>query len=54
MDRDESRFAEASRQMVETGNFVDIRFASTARYNKPAGIYWLQAASAELVGPQLA
>jgi 4-amino-4-deoxy-L-arabinose transferase-like glycosyltransferase len=52
-DRDESRFAEASRQMVETGNFIDIRFANTPRYNKPAGIYWLQAASAELWGPAL-
>ncbi|HEX4157946.1 MAG TPA: glycosyltransferase family 39 protein [Rhizomicrobium sp.] len=50
-DRDESRFAEASRQMVETGNYVDIRFANTPRYNKPAGIYWLQATSAELWGP---
>lgn len=50
LDRDESRFAEASRQMVETGNFVDIRFASGARYNKPVGIYWLQAAAAKVVG----
>jgi 4-amino-4-deoxy-L-arabinose transferase-like glycosyltransferase len=50
LDRDESRFAEASRQMVETGNYVDIRFANTPRYNKPAGIYWLQAASAQLWG----
>jgi 4-amino-4-deoxy-L-arabinose transferase-like glycosyltransferase len=51
LDRDESRFAEASRQMVETGNYIDIRFAQSARYKKPIGIYWLQAASAKLVGP---
>jgi 4-amino-4-deoxy-L-arabinose transferase-like glycosyltransferase len=51
LDRDESRFAEASRQMVETGNYVDIRFANAPRYNKPAGIYWLQAASAQFWGP---
>jgi 4-amino-4-deoxy-L-arabinose transferase-like glycosyltransferase len=51
LDRDESRFAEASRQMVETGNYVDIRFAEAPRYNKPVGIYWLQAASANLLGP---
>jgi len=50
-DRDESRFAEASRQMVETGNYIDIRFGNTPRYNKPAGIYWLQAVSAQLWGP---
>lgn len=53
LDRDESRFAEASRQMVETGNFVDIRFASGPRYNKPIGIYWLQSLSAAVVGPRL-
>ena len=35
LDRDESRFAEASRQMAETGNYIDIRFASGTRYNKP-------------------
>jgi 4-amino-4-deoxy-L-arabinose transferase-like glycosyltransferase len=52
-DRDESRFVEASRQMVETGNYVDIRFANTPRYNKPVGIYWLQAASAKMSGPAL-
>lgn len=51
LDRDESRFAEASHQMVETGNYVDIRFASGPRYNKPIGIYWLQSLSAALAGP---
>jgi len=53
LDRDESRFAEASRQMVETGDFIDIRFADAPRYNKPAGIYWLQAGAAALVGPAM-
>src|SRR5262249_22816171 len=32
MDRDESRFASASRQMLESGNFVDIRFGHEVRY----------------------
>ena len=45
LDRDESRFAQASKQMLETGNFVDIRFGHEPRYKKPVGIYWLQAAS---------
>ncbi|MGE3247635.1 MAG: ArnT family glycosyltransferase [Beijerinckiaceae bacterium] len=45
MDRDEPRFAQASKQMLETGDFVRIRFQTQARNNKPAGIYWLQAAS---------
>src|SRR5437868_4780424 len=50
LDRDESRFAEASKQMLESGNFVDIRFGKEARYKKPAGIYWLQAATTEIAG----
>jgi len=54
-DRDEARFAQASKQMLETGDFVDIRFQDTPRYKKPIGIYWLQAASATLAGgPQQA
>jgi 4-amino-4-deoxy-L-arabinose transferase-like glycosyltransferase len=48
MDRDEPRFAQASKQMVETGDYVDIRFQEEARHKKPAGIYWLQAASVKL------
>ncbi|WP_186417453.1 glycosyltransferase family 39 protein [Bosea sp. CS1GBMeth4] len=44
-DRDEPRFAQASKQMLETGDFVDIRFQDEARHKKPVGIYWLQAAS---------
>lgn len=42
MDRDEPRFAQASRQMLETGDYVDIRFQDEARHKKPVGIYWLQ------------
>src|SRR5437763_1591237 len=45
LDRDEARFAQASRQMLETGDFLHIRFQDEARNKKPAGIYWLQAAS---------
>ena len=43
-DRDESRFAQATKQMIESGDYVDIRFQETTRYKKPVGIYWLQAA----------
>jgi 4-amino-4-deoxy-L-arabinose transferase-like glycosyltransferase len=50
MDRDESRFAQASKQMVQTGDLVTIRFQDDIRAKKPAGIYWLQAASASLFG----
>ncbi|WP_369413596.1 ArnT family glycosyltransferase [Caldovatus aquaticus] len=44
-DRDESRFAQATRQMVETGDYVRIRFGEVERNKKPAGIHWAQAAS---------
>ena len=50
MDRDEARYAQASKQMLETGDFIDIRFQEAPRHVKPAGIYWVQAASASLFG----
>jgi 4-amino-4-deoxy-L-arabinose transferase-like glycosyltransferase len=48
MDRDEPRFAQATKQMLETGDFVAIRFQQEARNKKPVGIYWLQSASVAL------
>ena len=50
LDRDEPRYTQATKQMLETGDFVDIRFQDQARHKKPVGIYWLQAAAAELTG----
>jgi 4-amino-4-deoxy-L-arabinose transferase-like glycosyltransferase len=50
LDRDESRFAQASRQMLDSGNFIDIRFGQEARYKKPVGIYWAQAAATAVAG----
>ncbi|MBU6458064.1 MAG: glycosyltransferase family 39 protein [Bradyrhizobium sp.] len=47
IDRDEARFAQATKQMVESGDFVDIRFQDDVRYKKPVGIYWLQSAAIE-------
>jgi 4-amino-4-deoxy-L-arabinose transferase-like glycosyltransferase len=47
IDRDEARFAQATKQMVESGDFVDIRFQDEVRYKKPVGIYWMQAAAVE-------
>jgi 4-amino-4-deoxy-L-arabinose transferase-like glycosyltransferase len=44
-DRDEARFAQATKQMLETGDYVDIRFLNEVRYKKPVGVYWLQAAA---------
>ncbi|MGZ9073796.1 MAG: ArnT family glycosyltransferase, partial [Rhodoplanes sp.] len=45
VDRDEARFAQATKQMIESGDYVDIRFQEVSRYKKPVGIYWLQAAA---------
>jgi 4-amino-4-deoxy-L-arabinose transferase-like glycosyltransferase len=45
IDRDEARFAQATKQMIESGDYVDIRFQDEVRYKKPVGIYWLQAAA---------
>ncbi|MFN3521829.1 MAG: ArnT family glycosyltransferase [Phenylobacterium sp.] len=49
LDRDESRFAQATAQMLETGDFVVIRFQDEPRFKKPVGIHWLQAASVSLL-----
>lgn len=48
MDRDEPRFAQATKQMLETGDYIAIRFQNEARNKKPAGIYWLQAGAVKL------
>jgi len=45
LDRDEARFVQATKQMIESGDYVDIRFQEEVRYKKPVGIYWLQAAA---------
>ena len=43
VDRDEAYFAQATKQMIETGDYIDIRYQDDVRYRKPVGIYWLQA-----------
>ncbi|WP_089924099.1 glycosyltransferase family 39 protein [Caulobacter sp. UNC279MFTsu5.1] len=45
LDRDESRFAQATAQMLETDDLVVIKFQDQPRFKKPVGIHWLQAAS---------
>ncbi|MFS2317069.1 ArnT family glycosyltransferase [Maricaulis sp. D1M11] len=49
LDRDESRFAQATAQMLETGDFVRINFLEEERNKKPVGIHWMQAATVALV-----
>jgi len=50
VDRDEPDFAQPARQMLESGNFVDIRFQNAPLHEKPILTYWLQAGSAALFG----
>ena len=49
-DRDEPRFAEASREMRERGDFVVPYFNNKYRFDKPPFIYWTQIASYRLFG----
>lgn len=51
-DRDEARFVQATRQMLESGDFIDIRFQGEARHKKPVGIYWLQSLSVSLLAAE--
>ena len=49
LDRDESRFAQATTQMLESGDLVMIEFQDQPRFKKPVGIHWLQAAAVSAV-----
>jgi len=46
LDRDESRFTQATKQMIEPGDFIEIRFQEEPRNKKPVGIHWMQAITA--------
>ncbi len=47
-DRDEARFMQATKQMLETGDLINIRFQEEPRTKKPVGIHWLQYASVKI------
>ena len=49
-DLDEGAFSEATREMLESGNFVTPHKDGEPRYDKPVMIYWLQAASVKVFG----
>ncbi|GGY40875.1 ArnT family glycosyltransferase [Parvularcula lutaonensis] len=49
-DRDEARYSQAATQMMETGDYIDIRFQEEPRYVKPAGIYWMQVVATQPFG----
>lgn len=50
LDRDEARFAQISRQMVETGSLTDVRLGAEARHTRPLGLHWVQAGVVGAVG----
>ncbi|HEX9048443.1 MAG TPA: glycosyltransferase family 39 protein, partial [Verrucomicrobiae bacterium] len=49
-DRDETRFAEASREMIQRGDYVVPWFNGQWRFDKPILIYWCQSASYRVFG----
>ena len=50
MDRDEPRFAEASREMRERGDYVVPYFNNHPRLDKPPFVYWCQVAAYHVFG----
>ena len=39
LDRDEARYAQSSKQMIENNNYFSINFQNEYRSKKPIGIY---------------
>jgi 4-amino-4-deoxy-L-arabinose transferase-like glycosyltransferase len=50
IDRDEPRFAEASREMLERGDYVVPYLNNRYRFDKPPLIYWLQSTCYRIFG----
>jgi len=50
VDRDEPRFAEASREMIERDDYVVPYFNNRYRFDKPPLTYWFQVASFSVFG----
>lgn len=49
-DVDEGAFAEASREMLESGDWWHTTLNGVDRFDKPIFVYWLQAAAMQLLG----
>jgi 4-amino-4-deoxy-L-arabinose transferase-like glycosyltransferase len=49
-DRDEGAFTEATREMLESGNYISTTLNGEPRYDKPILTYWVQAAGVALLG----
>ena len=53
LDRDEARYAQSTKQMLETGNYKSIKFQEELRSKKPVGIYWLQAITVNILSQEI-
>lgn len=51
LDRDEPRFAQATVEMSERGNWIVPTFGGRPRYDKPALSYWIIAGGMAIAGP---
>jgi 4-amino-4-deoxy-L-arabinose transferase-like glycosyltransferase len=51
MDPEEARFAQSTRQMVETSDYASIRLQDAAPEARPIGVHWLQAAAVNATDP---
>lgn len=51
VDRTEVVYAESSREMLREGRLIDPRYAGERERHRPIGTFWLQMASAKLLGP---
>src|SRR3989304_3939214 len=49
-DVDEAVYAEASREMIETGDWITPQYNYTNRYDKPVFFYWLMASAFKVFG----
>ena len=50
IDRDEPRFAEASREMIQRGDYIVPYFNDQPRLDKPPLTYWAQTVSYRIFG----
>lgn len=53
IDRDEAHFVQTTRQMLESHDYLTVKFQQHIRHLKPPGIYWLQAAIYHALGLQV-
>ena len=51
-DVDEGAFSEATREMVASGDWGHTTLNGEDRFDKPIGVYWLQAVSVRVLGPE--